>query len=337
MKFWILCFLTIGSLLFGGEYRLKERLEKGKPGDYIVTEANQLITILAIRSITPESFIIEEITVPSRNLKNHPASWADWVKAKAPGHTSWSMIEIDRTNGKIAECYSFSRSAWIRLTQQESLFATLLNLPLKTIPPEKRRKIGPAPMEGEPDVRKPWSPPLIREGEKIESARFDVYETLWPDDGSEIAAREVALYFDANKQFPFPFWIQAETSHVTATLRTIDSGKNLPIIHRELPRRVPEFVGIPLKTEKGISLSLKSPSYYREFELFAVDVTTREKELCPIAHSLAKMDEERLILEIDEEELEKNLAPNHRYTWLLVPINHTESYTETLKPFTWLP
>jgi hypothetical protein len=337
MKKLILLFLLFSSLTFAGELRLKERLEKAKCGDYVVTEANKMITLLVLRSISPQSFIIEEITAPSHALKKQPASpasWSEWIKNKAPGHTSWSMIEIDRTNGQISECYSFSRSAWIRLSNQESLFASLMNLPMKEIPQENRRKIGPPPMNGEKDHRQVWSPPLLREGKKIEKASFAVYETVWPDDGSEIAGRIVSLYFDTDKQFPFPFWIQAETTHVTATLQTIDSGKNLPTIHKELPRRIPEFVGHPLKTATGITLSLKSPKYYREFELFAVDVTTREKQMLPITHSLIQGEEESITIQIDREELEKNLKNQHRYTWLLVPVDHTESYTETHQPFT---
>ncbi|MGB7977677.1 MAG: hypothetical protein WCF19_00795, partial [Chlamydiales bacterium] len=42
-------------------------------------------------------------------------------------------------------------------------------------------------------------------------------------------------------------WIQVETAHATAALRTIDAGSNLPVVYRTIPRRVPEFVGTPLK------------------------------------------------------------------------------------------
>jgi hypothetical protein len=82
---------------------------------------------------------------------------------------------------------------------------------------------------------------------------------------------------------------------------------------------------------------LKSPKYFRQFDLFAIDVTTREKELCPIAHSLAIGKEDCLSIEIPEDELNKVLKPDHRYTWLIVPTGHSESYTETMKPFVWEP
>ncbi len=337
MKLWIACFLLCSSLLLGSEFRLKERIEKAKSGDYVVTEANKMVTILAIRSITPTTLVLEEISAPLQNLKKRPSSWPEWVKAKAPGHTSWSMIEIDLQSSAVLECYSFSRATWVHLSQQESLFATLLDIPLTSIDPSKQRKIGPPPMDGEPDRRKAWSPPLVFEGQKMEEARFDVFETVWPKDGSEISGKEVSLYFDKEKRFPFPYWIQVETSHATAALRTIDSGKNLPAIYRSLPRRIPEFIGNPQKTKSGIRLSLKSPKYYRKFELFAIDVTSKEKQIYPITHSLVQGDEEFLTLEIDQEELKQNLQSAHRYTWLLVPVGHSESYTESHKPFVWLP
>jgi hypothetical protein len=337
MKLWLFCFLSMLSLSFGAEFRLKERLEKAKVGDYIVTEANKMVSILTIRSITPKTLIFEEISAPSQNLKKRPDSWPEWIKAKAPGHSSWSMVEVDLENGQVIECYSFSRSAWIQLSQKESLFATLINLPMQSISPDKRRKIGPPPMQGEADHRKAWNPPLISEGQKLEDAKFDVYETTWPEDGSELSNKEVSLYFDKEKRFPLPFWVQVETSHATAALRTIDSGKNLPVIYRTIPRRVPEFVGLPQKTENGIRLSLKSPKYFRKFELFAIDVTSREKQIYPMTHSIIQGNEEWLTVEIDQESLNDTLESDHRYTWLLVPVGHSELYTESIKPFVWTP
>lgn len=337
MKKWLICFLLCLSPFFGAESRLKERLEKAKNGDFIVTEANKMVTLLNIRSITPNTLILEEISAPLQSLKKRPESWPDWVKAKAPGHTSWSMIEIDLQSGQVLECYSFTRGAWVHSSKNESLFATLIHLPMKKIDPDNRKKIGPPPLPGESDFRKIWNPPLVFEGKKLETATFEVFETTWPEDGTELSGKLVALYFDKEKRSAFPFWVQVETAHATAALRTIDSGKNLPVVYRTFPRRIPEFVGQPQKTENGLRLSLKSPKYYRQFELFAIDVTSKEKEIFPITHSLIQGDEELLTLEIDEEELQQTLQSDHRYTWLLVPIGHSESYTESSKPFVWTP
>lgn len=338
MKFWVFLCLALSLPLLGSSFRLKERIEKAKPGDYIVTEAGKMITLLSIRSIHPNSLLIEEISVPTQNLKKRPDSWPEWVKANAPGHTSWSMVEMDLQTGSLLECFSFSKSCWIQLSQKESLISSLLHLPMQKVSVDKQHKIGPPPMPGEPDFRKVWVPPLVYEGKKIDSPQFEVYETVWPKDDSELSGQNVLLYFDLEKKLPFPFWIQVETSHATAALRTLDSGKNLPPIHRKIPRRVPEFVGLPKKTENQLLLNLKSPKYYKQFELYAIDVTSREKkQIFPVTHSLLDGEGEWKTVAIDLTELSQTLQRDHSYTWLLVPVGFNDSYTETAKPFTWAP
>jgi hypothetical protein len=329
----LLLFLAIAPALFGSP--LQERIEKSSPGDYLVVEGGKMITIVSIRSVTPASIILEEVSIPSQNLKPPPSSWREWIKERAPGHTSWSMIELDRPTGEILECYSFTRSSWIKLSSHESLLATLMTLPLNPVQSEKRRKIGPPPRGGEADTRKVWEPPSFVEGKKLGGLHFDVFETSWPKDNSPLSESNVLLYFDREGRFPLPFWIQVETAHAQIAIRTIDSGAHFPSPHKKIPRRIPQFVGEPQKVKGGLRLSLKCPKYFRNFDLYAVDVTTKEKELCPIAHSLLEGKEEFLNLEIPEEELNQVLTPKHRYTWLLVPAGHTESYTESTKPFTW--
>ncbi|MBU6383760.1 MAG: hypothetical protein KGQ49_00915 [Verrucomicrobia bacterium] len=335
MKVWLGCFLLIQIVLTAAPFRMKERIEKAKIGDYIVTEAGKTITVLAIRANTPHSLILEEISVPTQNLKKRPDSWPDWVKSNAPGHSSWSMMEIDPQSGQVLECFSFSRSAWLQLSQKESLVATLLYLPMTKVAPEKQRKIGPPPMPGEPDFRKNWVPPLVFEGKKIESPHFDVYETVWPADESDLSNQDVMLYFDRDKSLPFPFWIQVQTSHATAALRLIDSGKNLPVIHRKIPRRVPEFIGLPRKTDNRLLLNVKSPKYYKQFELYAIDITLKEKQILPIPHSLIHGEGEWKTVAIELDDLNATLESEHQYHWLLIPIGFSDSYTETDKPFVW--
>lgn len=338
MRTLFICFIFCFSAVFADqEPSFKERLKKAHRGDYIVTEANKMITVLAIRSQSTTSVVLEEISAPVQNLKNRPASWSEWVKNKAPGHTSWSMVEIDLVDAQLLECYSFSRAAWLQASSQESILSTLLHLPLKSLPLDKRKKIGPAPLIGEADHRQVWTPLLTIEGKKVEKPDFDVYETQWPQDSSELSGKTVVLYFDREGRFPLPYWIQIEAAHGTASMRVIDSGKNLPSPYHALPRRVPEFVGNPQLTEKGLRLFLKSPKYYKKFELFAIDVTTKEKHIFPIVYSMLSGHGEMLNLEIDEEELAQVLKPGHRYTWLLIPTGYSEFYTESTKPFHWNP
>jgi hypothetical protein len=295
-----------------------------------------MISVLAIRSLTKKSLILEEIDVPAHAVNPRPASWPDWVRQHAPGHTSWSMLEIDFENQQLIECYSFSRSAWVNLSSQESLISTLLGLKLQPAKPDDLRRIGPEPPNGESDTRKIWNPPLVREGKQIEPIEFEIFHALWPNDGSELAGNTVVLYLDREGQSPFPAWIQMNTSHLVASIRMIDSGQQLPAHYQTLPRRVPEFIDVPKKTtHNGLRLSLKSPRYYRNFELFAVDITSPEKEIFPITHTLISGEGENLYLEIAQSELKNILQPNHRYTWLIVPNGHCEHYSESTRPFLW--
>jgi hypothetical protein len=236
--------------LFGSP--LQDRISRASSGDYLVVEGGKMITVLSIRTVTPKAIVLEEVSIPSQNLKKRPTSWSEWIKARAPGHTSWSMIELDRASGEVLECYSFTRASWVQLSSQDSLMATLLKLPIAPVASEKRRKIGPPPMSGEPDTRKIWEPPALFEGKKQEGVHFDVYETSWPKDETPLSGNTVILYFDRDGKFPLPFWIQVETTHANIALRTIDTGKNFPSPHRRFPKRTPQFVGEPQKKSKMV-------------------------------------------------------------------------------------
>jgi hypothetical protein len=320
--------------LYGGEYPLLKRLEKAKIGDFTVFEANKTITLLVIRHLSRQSVVLEEISAPSSKVK--PGAWSAWIQSKAPGHTSWSMIEMDLLDQSILECYSFNKNAWLPQSPQDNFLATLFHLSLTPVDVTQRRKVGPAPHEGEIDRRKTWNPPLIIEGKKTEHSSFDVFEANWPDDRSELSGKNICLYFDREARTALPSWIQVDTGQVTASLRAIDSGHRLPSSsYRSMPRRVPEFIGSPIKTKNGLRLLIKSPKYYKSFELFAIDITNKEKQIHLISHSITEGKGGILNLDIDAEELIQNLQPDHKYTWLIVPPEHSESYSEMQRLFLW--
>ena len=126
MRQWLFLILSFAFFTTGNAFCLRDRVQSAKPGDYIVTEANKMITVLCIRELNDQTVLLEEISAPVQNLKKRPTSWIQWIRDKAPGHTSWSMIEIDLARSELLECYSFTKSVWIHLSQKESLFATLL-------------------------------------------------------------------------------------------------------------------------------------------------------------------------------------------------------------------
>jgi hypothetical protein len=322
---------------FTSQFPLFERLERAKNGDFVVWEANKTITLLALRSSHEQTLILEEISAPSP--KDKSICWAEWLKEGAPGHTSWTMMEINLKDKEILEAYSFSRASWISRSSKDNFLATLLHLPLTPMPREKMRRIGPPPPEGEMDLRKIWVPPLFLDGKQVKLALFDAYETVWPQDGSELAGLTIHLYFDRDVLSPLPCWIQIDTGQITATVRAIDSGHKLPpSFYRTLPRRAPEFMGSPSKTKNGgLRFSIKTPKYYKDFELFALDVTSQEKEIHLLKTSGTENMNELVNLDVEAEELSSILQPNHKYTWLIIPTTHSESYSELTKPYLWVP
>lgn len=201
---------------------LQSFLSGGKSGDYIVAKVGKLYTLIHLRSMDANSLVIEEIS-GSEGQK----SWADWVKNRAPGHSSWSILEIDLINGQIRDCFSFSKSSHLQISKNESIIATLLQLPLTRISDSNRRKIGPPPLDGEPDFRKIWNPKLIFNGKDHTSSHCDAYEAVWPNDGTDLEGHQVILYFDASHKVPFPCWIDIQTTHITGRFHVIDSGENL--------------------------------------------------------------------------------------------------------------
>jgi hypothetical protein len=330
--FFIFAYITTG---IASEAPLLDRLASAKPDDFVIWEAGKTITLLAIRPSPEHTLIFEEISAPSP--KKRP-NWAEWLRKGAPGHTSWSMLEIDLRSQEILEVYSFTKSSWLSTASKDSLLGTLLHLPLAPLPQENLRRIGPPPMEGEADLRKIWAPPLFVEGRRVEEALFDVFETKWPSDGSELSDKTIQLYFEKRGTTPWPCWVQIDAGQITATLRAIDSGSKLPSSHRRLPRRTPTFTRPPMRTkEGGLRFFVKSPRYYKSFELFAIDTTNPEKEIHLLTHSVIQASPEMIHLEIDAEELGHQLIPNHQYTWLLVPADSSGSYSELSKPFLWVP
>ncbi len=218
---------------------LKTYFQKAHIGDFIVTDQGKTNSLLFIRSLTLDTLILEEITLPDGFIDSKTMSWQSWIDAKAPGHTSWTLYEINLETGKLIECYSHSKKGWLVLDESQQFLAKLLFLSLKKIPDRERHKIGPQPQAGEPDQRAVWNPPLIIAGKKISKPQFEVWQGIWPSDGTLLANCHIELFFNKNTPlFPFPHWIEIKSSHYNFKLHTIDSGSHLhSVISGPVPRR----------------------------------------------------------------------------------------------------
>ncbi len=106
----VILIVSILLTTFLNAFSLKDKLVKGNPGDYVVTEQMGTYTILVIRSISDHHILLEEIDAPKLNLDPQPASWKEWI-LKKPGHTAWVSYLIDLEKNKLLESYSHARSA----------------------------------------------------------------------------------------------------------------------------------------------------------------------------------------------------------------------------------
>lgn len=224
---WLFIFLLFISSVQALTF--KEKFAQAAVGDYIAAEANKTISLFYIRSLTPTTATLEEVTTTKA-----PKVWQEWLDEGAPGNTSWVAYTLDLERNKIKDCYSFSQKSW--LTIEDSLFLRLLSLPLSKVQDSQRKRIGNAPNPGETDRRSVWNPPVIMNGKKIEKASIEAFSTKWPDDGSQLAHCDITLYFSSSQ--PFPSWIEIKSPHYAQNIRTIDSGSNIQSPHAFIPTRL---------------------------------------------------------------------------------------------------
>src|SRR5581483_3409810 len=300
MKKIILILCTFISLhAHGHPACLLEKLSRGQAGDFIVTAQEGNYSLLSIRSISESVLILEEISVPSKQIDLKTIAWKKWVADKAPGHTSWTLYEIDRATGGLIECFSYSKNGWLYLDKSEQFLMRFMALPLTTVPPLERKKIGPQPPQGETDQRRTWNPTVTLEGKKICPATFEVLKTQWPDDNSRLASSTIELYFSREfSDFPFPYWLELQSPHYRFKMRTIDSGHGLiSFFQGGMPHRSPLILGNAQKGKDTWKLLIQTPSYFRKLRLFASDLTQKSNSAIPFSLKNGSKKEE-IILEI---------------------------------------
>jgi hypothetical protein len=221
-------FILISILFFTSSLpalSLGDKISQGAVGDYIVTEQNKFCSLIRVHSLEPSKLVIEEISFPYKAL---PSDFQKWLKTEAPGHTSWSILEINIKTNSLEKFFSFTKNAYLSFSPDDSFLLKILNLGLTPISDEERKKIGPPPKEGF-DTRKIWNPPLFFEGKKEENPQFTAFKLLYPKDGSPLSGKKIELFFNkSNNSFPFPYWGQiTDDSEAALKFRVIASGRNL--------------------------------------------------------------------------------------------------------------
>lgn len=218
----LVCLLALATYLHG--FSLKEKICKGAPGEYVVTQQGGTYTVLLIRSLAEERLVLEEIDAPEVNLDEEKTAWKSWVEKGAPGHTAWVSYLIDLKQDKLIKGYSHTQEAWLYIDDPNHFLPRLLALGLEKTPAADRKKIGPPPAPEEADHRSLWMPSIIYEGKKVAKPEVTAWRSRWPADNSILAGCLVEIYFS---HFTFPYWIEVKSPHYKASIRTIDSGKEM--------------------------------------------------------------------------------------------------------------
>lgn len=333
MYLWLcIVFSFFATVAYADSTTFKTKLEQGAIGDYIVTEQDKNYSFLRIRELTSSRLVLEEIVIPDTSFTHKKTSWPEWLKDGAKGHSAWIFYEIDLKRGELIECFSVSQKGWISVDQPT--LPKMLSLPLSSTPIDQRRRIGPAPAKGEVDQRALWTPPLVFEGHKVHKPVLEVYETRWPDDGSELALCHLELYFLPN--FALPFWLETSNGHYTLKIRTVACGKNSTSpVQFPMPHRTPLFNGSGKPVGEHFCLTLRSPSYYTQFTLFALDLTDPTHPPFSVPFECFRKEKEETILSIPLKTLKELLQTGHSYRWILSSDLDGQLYVESEEPLLW--
>jgi hypothetical protein len=226
-----LLILFLFSPLFSEELSLRTQLQQAQERSWVVLEQNKNYVFFYIHKMDDQKIYIEEVTLPGSCLPYHAFSWKEWFEKGAPGHTLWTLSEINLHTGILEKMFSYNQRNWSQLGPCTSSFmTTLLNLPFRPVPYEERRRVGLPPPQRKADHRPFWQPRMVVDGQRLSHVRFAVWQTRWPNDGSELSRKRIEIYLpeldDAQRRYPtyFPYWLEVEGKLGSAKVRIVDSG-----------------------------------------------------------------------------------------------------------------
>lgn len=321
-----LFFFFFPILLSAEEIYLKNLMHSAEPGGYVVTEQNKTFTFLHIHDKTAETLVIEEVTIPAASFARHRMNWKNWFESGGPGHTSWTMSQINLQTGRLEETFSFTHQGWLDLADSNPFLTTLFNLPFHRLPDDQRRRVGLAPGYGKPDHRPIWNPRLIVEGQVVPNIPFSVWKGRWPSDGSELARKMIEIYLPYRADHPnlprfpvyFPYWLEVEGKIGSAKVRIVDSGIGALSPKGNLPLRPMTLIGEGKFLKEGLTLYLNAPSYYREFLILAEETTAFPSKTISLPCDAFPYDKKTVVIQVPAETLNAHLTPGETYRFLIM-------------------
>ena len=328
MRAWLILpiFFLLTAFGVAGEITLKQKLAEAEPGSYLVTEQGKTCTFLHVYEKSDESIVLEEVTIPAARFEEQHASWREWFERGAPGHTLWTLSQINLESGKFEEVFSFTHEGWIDLSQSNSFLTTLLNLRFQEVPDTYRRRIGMPPGHGKPDYRPIWNPRLIVGGSPLAQVPFSAWKARWPSDGTELSRKTVEIYLPEDPwdshlpAYPtyFPYWVEVEGKIGSAKVRVIDSGTGVHSPKPRLPHRSPHFIGNGAIEGDRLALRLECPDYFKEFVLMAEEADAFMGKSFPLPCTVSREGKIATVV-VEPADLEKFMTLGQRYRFSLTP------------------
>ncbi len=304
-------FFALGSLYPSS---LKDIFLNAEVGDYSIYQNGNSVTLLSIHSKELPFITFEEITLPKEIYDNvKGVELNNWLQKKAPGSTSWTLMEIDTSNLNITSTYCLSRKAHLFLNKEDTLISSLLGLELKASPEAHLARTGPRPATRKDD-RPIWVPSMFVNGKKETPAVVDVYVATWGKDSSPLSERNIDLYILNN--FPFPYWIQIHGDYGSKKMVSLDSGHNLLSSITKIPRMPPKFIS-PLEKWNNdmekFSFLVQGERTISNYTVYLLEVSKGKSKLVPIETTHQVIDTNVLKFDMLRSRLTEELTPGKKY------------------------
>jgi len=207
---------------------LAETFRKAPERAYVVYAHKQTFTLTRIAKKMQDRLLLEEISAP---MARKPVQWQTWINQGAPGHTSWTLTEIDLSTKSVLSSYCLLKKVELNVKEFHSFLGTLLSLQFEKVPLEKRKRLG---VNGGSDDLMPkrlWQP-KAPDGLLVKGfLQYDAFQARWPKDGSQLSGQLIDLYFVKGSSEPyasaFPHWIEVRHAAIKGSIFALYTGKDL--------------------------------------------------------------------------------------------------------------
>lgn len=326
MKY-LLFLLLFCNILFADTIQLKYQLNTATAGSYVVTEQGKTYALLYVRERGNNHIVIEEVAIPASNFSRQRMSWRQWFESGAPGHTLWTVSQINLETGIFEETFSYTHQGWVDMSESNSFLATLLNLRFTEVPECERKRVGLPPGVNRQDNRPIWNPRVIVDGTTLGNVPFIAFRAYWPKDQSELSCKPIDVYLPyvidgANYPSFFPYLVEVEGKIGSAKLRIVDSGQGARSPKQPLSAKAPELTQDPFWSDDGLTFEISTSDTLGDFLITAEDDNSIP---IPLPSTITPSG----TLLVSKENISSFLKQGELYRFQIYPKEHPELAIET--------